>query len=76
MKNFILIVFGQIISLFGNAALRFALPLVLGCNEKLGFCKKKRKRDKLSPQFRKYFYYIFYPVHVYALWFIGAVIMK
>ena len=54
----------------------FALPLVLGCNEKLGFCKKKRKRDKLSPQFRKYFYYIFYPVHVYVLWFIGAVIMK
>ena len=29
MKNFVLIVFGQIISLFGNAALRFALPLVL-----------------------------------------------
>ena len=28
-KNFILVVIGQIISLFGNAALRFALPLHL-----------------------------------------------
>ena len=28
-KDFILVVFGQIISLFGNAILRFALPLYL-----------------------------------------------
>ena len=28
-KNFILIILGQIISLFGNAILRFALPLHL-----------------------------------------------
>lgn len=29
MNTFILIVLGQIVSLFGNAALRFALPLYL-----------------------------------------------
>ena len=29
MNTFFLIVLGQIISLFGNAALRFALPLYL-----------------------------------------------
>mgnify|MGYP002618914893 CR=1 FL=1 len=29
MNAFILIVLGQIVSLFGNAALRFALPLYL-----------------------------------------------
>ena len=28
-KDFIMVVIGQIISLFGNAALRFALPLYL-----------------------------------------------
>jgi len=28
-KNFMMVVIGQIISLFGNAALRFALPLYL-----------------------------------------------
>ena len=28
-KNFTLVVIGQIISLFGNAAIRFALPLYL-----------------------------------------------
>ena len=54
----------------------FALPLVLACNGRLGYSKKKRKREKLSPQFRKYFYYLFYPAHVYVLWFIGAVLIK
>lgn len=29
MNTFVLIVLGQIVSLFGNAALRFALPLYL-----------------------------------------------
>ncbi|MCI9251723.1 MAG: hypothetical protein HFI24_02455 [Lachnospiraceae bacterium] len=40
-----------------------ALPLLLACNGKRGQCKK-------------YFYYIFYPAHVYLLWFLGVVILK
>lgn len=31
MNTFILIVLGQIVSLFGNAALRFALPRCICC---------------------------------------------
>ena len=63
----------------------FALPLVLACNGRLGYRKaaknernsrRKKKAGGLSPAFRKYFYYVLYPVHLYALWFIGAVLMK
>ena len=39
-----------------------ALPLLLCCNG---------KKDRSF----KYFYYIFYPAHVYMLWFIGTVLM-
>ena len=39
-----------------------ALPLLLCCNGKKDRCFK-------------YFYYIFYPAHVYMLWFIGTVLM-
>ena len=39
-----------------------ALPLLLACNGERGACKK-------------YFYYIFYPAHVYLLWFLGVVIL-
>lgn len=40
-----------------------ALPLILCCNKKKGRC-------------RKYFYYIFYPAHVYLLWFLGVVVLR
>ena len=40
-----------------------ALPLLLCCN---GKCVR----------YKKYFYYIFYPVHVYLLWFLGVVILR
>lgn len=40
----------------------FALPLLLSCNGKRG-------------RYKKYFYYIFYPVHVYLLWFLGVVVL-
>lgn len=40
-----------------------ALPLLLCCNGECG-------------RYKKYFYYIFYPVHVYLLWFLGVVILR
>lgn len=40
-----------------------ALPLLLCCNGTRGRC-------------RKYFYYIFYPAHVYLLWFLGVVVLR
>ncbi len=40
-----------------------ALPLLLSCNGSCG-------------RYKKYFYYIFYPAHVYLLWFLGIVILR
>lgn len=40
-----------------------ALPLLLCCD---GTCGR----------YKKYFYYIFYPAHVYLLWFLGVVILR
>lgn len=45
-----------------------ALPFLLLYNGKRG----GRKRPS---RFEKYFYYIFYPVHLYLLWFIGTVVL-
>lgn len=42
-----------------------ALPLLLACNG-------KRQQESKA---QKYFYYVFYPFHIYLLWMIGVVIL-
>ena len=42
-----------------------ALPLLMLCNG-------KRQREN---SYQKYFYYIFYPAHIYLLWVLGVVVL-